>query len=803
MANRSSRSKKNFDSSNHEDSKVAPLDIQEISFTDKEGRTIKIPAVDKHFMEERQFALYKPCCLFDDREDIDFATAAAAKEEWMQRMQYMQQDLHWLLKLPHHKFWSQVVHDESLHQSLDSYLSHAPRDFDLNSSIEEDLLSVLHQVHRLVFFVYLRMSTYKESKKNFISPEAFGEMIYNNYLFDVPKIMDLCALYGRTNGSILKKMISNVFSTQPSYVDDLETTVPHLCMVFDLVEEQLNLNKNHDEMIPARLGERVSSGISSVPTSTLLDVVYYITDISSTINAFIEIYPQSSQLFYNHQIVKRLASFYDTIFPPIESELLIRENEEIQKVLERFKYRVQLTKTLLVKIFRNLIAVCCVQPIIESQCNNAGDGEVTFRHFEEYMEIFTEVVDHKHFICDYNQMFPFETDIEMLTEAGVSFDPTRLEYVFSSIHQYSDFEVCNGGPSLPNKLAEGSSRNYRNGVGKQHNVKDLQSLAATLTNGTLSSKNSEADLSKLGASGPCIDDVKLESLIISVLDVLPSFGPGFVEECLKYYSYDSEKVIDVLLLDKLPECLQKLDRSLQRTYVPKIEEPLSVLSERRNVFDNDEFDLFNRLDVDMQRIHQGKKNKTPDTYQGLSDSSAEITNLLKEISLSSVNEDDDWRDGTYYKEPDLYEDDYDDTYDSSMVGLVELQTEKELQSVRPFTTPRVLQQRKRSPELQNFKDGEVEEDEEEEEPEPVLPKRDEFVPNPEVLREKAEQRREAMARNRRPHNARGNPQGQGSQDRPQQNRKHKEKHKGQVANHNRRQQADYKRSRGMGALPTR
>lgn len=37
------------------------------------------------------------------------------------------------------------------------------------------------------------------------------------------------------------------------------------------------------------------------------------------------------------------------------------------------------------------------------------------------------------------------------------------------------------------------------------------------------------------------------------------------------------------------------------------EEKPSVLAERRNIFDNDEFDLFSRSDVNMENIHIGKK----------------------------------------------------------------------------------------------------------------------------------------------------------------------------------------------------
>ncbi len=33
----------------------------------------------------------------------------------------------------------------------------------------------------------------------------------------------------------------------------------------------------------------------------------------------------------------------------------------------------------------------------------------------------------------------------------------------------------------------------------------------------------------------------------------------------------------------------------------------SVLAQRRNVFDDDEFDVFSKDKVDLTRIHQGKK----------------------------------------------------------------------------------------------------------------------------------------------------------------------------------------------------
>ena len=57
-------------------------------------------------------------------------------------------------------------------------------------------------------------------------------MIYDNFIFDVPKIMDLCVLYGPSNSTLLMKMLQNIFTHQPKYKFDLEDTANSLIQVF-------------------------------------------------------------------------------------------------------------------------------------------------------------------------------------------------------------------------------------------------------------------------------------------------------------------------------------------------------------------------------------------------------------------------------------------------------------------------------------------------------------------------------------------------------------------------------------------
>lgn len=58
--------------------------------------------------------------------------------------------------------------------------------------------------------------------------------------------------------------------------------------------------------------------------------------------------------------------------------------------------------------------------------------------------------------------------------------------------------------------------------------------------------------------------IELESLISQVRDILPHLGEGFILECLEEYNYDTEKVINNILEDKIPPSLQKTDQSLPR-----------------------------------------------------------------------------------------------------------------------------------------------------------------------------------------------------------------------------------------------
>ncbi len=60
---------------------------------------------------------------------------------------------------------------------------------------------------------------------HYFTPAAHADIIYQKYLFDVPKLIDLCVLYGNSNKALLAKLVANVFKWQPQYKQDWSLAV--------------------------------------------------------------------------------------------------------------------------------------------------------------------------------------------------------------------------------------------------------------------------------------------------------------------------------------------------------------------------------------------------------------------------------------------------------------------------------------------------------------------------------------------------------------------------------------------------
>ncbi|XP_051829044.1 activating signal cointegrator 1 complex subunit 2 [Antechinus flavipes] len=747
------------------------LPLNELQITEKDPKTGKlraVPALHPDQKADRCFVLYKPPPADNSPAQVD---------EYLERAAFIADDLDWLLALPHNKFWCQVIFDESLQKCLDSYLRYTPRKFDELAGPPSAVGEMQQRLHRSVFLTFLRMSTHKESKDHFISPCAFGEILYNNFLFDIPKMLDLCVLFGKGNQPLLQKMIENIFIQQPSYYSDLDETVPTILQVFSNILQQCGLQSEGASSEPQKLEEKVRMTPGAMPLQELRDVVLYLCDTATTLWAFLDVFPLACQTFQKHDFCSRLASFYEASIPELEAAIKKRRRED-SKLLADLWQRLSHSRKKLVEVFHILIYQICLLPILESSCDNIQP------FIEDFLQLFSSVLQEKRFLRDYDELFPVAEDVSLLQQASSALDETRTAYILQAVEgawegvDRRKAAVVKDSP--PSKAPEQPAGPEPGSVAAPTHLK--------------MEEEEECAGAAAATPAPRISGVELDSLISQVKDLLPDLGEGFILACLEHYDYSAEQVINNILEEGLAPALSSLDRSLNRQMQPS---PTPLVSSRHNVFQNDEFDVFSRDTVDLSRVQKGRR-KGEDTRSLLNDKRAvqeqrqrysQYSVVVDEVTVAAGGPE-------ALLGRDDYEDEYDDTYDGNQVGANDADSDDELITRRPFTTPQVLRTKVPHEGL------EEEEEEEEEEAEEEGPKPDHFVQDPAVLRERAEAQRMAyLARKGYRYDGSsavtGNPRGHGQSRETTQERRRKEANKGARANHNRRLMADRKRTKGM------
>lgn len=146
------------------------------------------------------------------------------------------------------------------------------------------------------------------------------------------------------------------------------------------------------------------------------------------------------------------------------------------------------------------------------------------------------------------------------------------------------------------------------------------------------------------------------SLITQIQDLFPDLGSAFISRLLDEYNESVEEATAHLLDESLPPHLSALDRTAELptpgvTEAQREHQRIEDLAprstpppERRNVFDNDEFD---RLEIDSSRLHIGRKHASLTADAVLSDRTNAPAKSAILAALAAFDSDDDERDDTY------------------------------------------------------------------------------------------------------------------------------------------------------------
>ncbi|XP_045500339.1 activating signal cointegrator 1 complex subunit 2 [Colias croceus] len=727
-----------------------PVDKVTISVSDS-GVVQKIKALDPYWLQKRDLILY-------EKPPTGSGLVIGAVDAWRSKMAIYLENLKWLLSLEHHKFWSTVLYHPQCMDSLISFLQEASPPYIPPHECKE-VQSLYEDIRRLVFVVFSRLVTNKESKTHWMTKEHMASLIYDNFVFTIPVLWDICLTYGSDNNRHVARLIESVYMLQPRYEADTAQALVFVHEAFKYII--LQVNKDYENEDPPNLPETFqisdikrppsSKGVEKLTFSMLQDLVVHLLDTAMTLRIFVEVYPKSAHIVRTTNFVLSIVQVYEHGIPQLYEKLEEVGDPTSVKYTEVEGW-IDLIRSELIDVFREILAVY-------KNAIFSGEGNI-LNHVEAYLSVMMDALTEKLLIKDYHLCHPVNDDIDMLRQAYPEIDSVKTDFILQAIYS-----------NLDEPIPEQSDHRQTNHTNMNGHVESIDNRAGPSTDNELP-KN-----------------IREQSLISEVKDILPHLGDGFVLKCLEYYDFQVDRVVNSILEDTLADSLRKLDRDLPIIPEDPVDRKfLETGVERLNVFDGDQFDIMTRDDVDLTKIHVGKKKSK---YKDLKDMLNDKTEIKNRIDIYSKY-------NLVCDEEALYSDEYDDTYDSDGVAPA---TDMAEDPRRPFVTPRAL--------LNSRKNDEASEESESEEDATISSQekserdRRNFCVNPEEVRARREANMAARGRKHKPTapprttDVIGAPKGQGQNKDVLHNRNRKEQHKSSRANHNRRQGAQWKRSQGM------
>ena len=195
-------------------------------------------------------------------------------------LRYLNSDLKALLEKSDESFWIICRRSRSLHLALDSYLRYARRPHDIGETAASPDLNEgpEAELSRRVFMCYYRMVLPKlDGLAGEDDRRGRADALYREWMVDVPKLMDICAIYEARNPGLVRDLIKNAFALQPLYRSDLNTCLETVML-------------NCSQVIQKIMASEEDFG-------DLMDHFLYLVDAFSTLCAFVSVFGDPSLLF--------------------------------------------------------------------------------------------------------------------------------------------------------------------------------------------------------------------------------------------------------------------------------------------------------------------------------------------------------------------------------------------------------------------------------------------------------------------------------------------------------------------------
>ncbi|PPS10202.1 hypothetical protein GOBAR_AA10440 [Gossypium barbadense] len=375
-------------------------------------------------------------------------------------------------------------------------------------------------------------------------------------LLDLPKLLDICAIYGHENDDLTKLLISNALKAQPTIHDNLTGVLSHFLSIVHTMHERCSTSLE----VLLSSGNHGDHGFYRLHTD-FLEVMDFINDAIVSMDAFITAYRPAAVFFScpvemsygNEELLTALSRLHDNLLPSLQRGFQISTKSGEFTMLTDIAISLKMLSLRIVELGWKLLDICYLSD-----------------------EVFLD----GHPIPTASKMFPATVEdpfiradilVQTLREInGVSLQ--SLENEKQDTFLKSVEKNCNIMSKLENlqntgwifmddeqfQYLSGIMTFSTKGIAKEQTPKPPMSAPAT---------SSKVQMDE--------DAAIMQSKISQVKDLFPDYGKGFIAACLEVYNQNPEEVIQRILEGTLHEDLLALDTSLETMPVPKSASTLS------------------------------------------------------------------------------------------------------------------------------------------------------------------------------------------------------------------------------------
>ncbi|KAI3958937.1 hypothetical protein MKX01_023613 [Papaver californicum] len=572
----------------------------------------------------------------------------------------LNRELSRLLKSNPRDFWKEVASDTSLHEFLDSFLKFRNRWYDFQHHGAKGIMAGVivgeFELSRRVFMVLYRISSNRDPgalSSDSLSTKEHGALLQERNLLNVPKLIDICAIYGHENEELTNLLVTNAMKARPSLHENLTPVVSRF------LDITYKLHQRCNSSLEARFSSGQSGGAEDIDCRLISDfseVMDFINDAVVSLDAFVNAYKPAALYFSclvevsdgNGELLSTLARLHDSLLPSLQEGLRhifssgTKETQDsISGKLPNLAIGLKMLSVRLVSLGWKLLDSCYLS-------DELFEGSLP--------------------LLNLTKMFPAKVD-----DPGIRGDilvQTFKELSEEVSHHF--WENKNSGTFLQNVekyykiLSRLNDLRSTGWIFMDEEHFQYLSLIAAPNFPSQAMNNRESAPIIMGKNLQMVDDAAVtESKISQVKDLFPDYGKGFLAACLEVYNHNPEEVIQRILEGTLHEDLQSLDISLETMPAPK-----SSLSKSMN--DKGKGILIEHTSKTSSNIVSQVQEQRPKV------SLSSFGRFTRKSRVDSINSkpldlrvDEDTAKAAILASQYEYEDEYDDSFDDLGLSFVE------------------------------------------------------------------------------------------------------------------------------------